>query len=302
MRKALADLIDSSIIFQYNLPNSNKSIDKTVLSINDDSCFEATNFNDFVSIIYNSILEYSFDGYEMENKDLNNLQYRALRTRVRYNHDATDEAKIKYGFYGEVLLYAIIYKIFNIPKLIARGHFYSVAAKSETAGYDGYHLIEKDDKVQLWFGEVKFYQNYKTAINSALKNIENVVADDYLIDNNLIAIFDKFTMNNSYVVNSKLKELVHKWEENPKINLKQELINNDIKLIYPILIVYEKSAASYDRDIELAVEHIKDKFSSLTFNNITIDYSLFFIFLPIEDVKATKEEVKKWIESQKPLI
>lgn len=302
MRQALADLIDNTIVFQYNLPNSAKGIDKTVLSTDDDSCYESADFNDFVSIIYNSILEYSFDEYEIEGKDLNDLQFRALRTRVRYNHDATDEAKIKYGFYGEVLLYAVIYKLFNIPKLIARGHFYQVASKSETAGYDGYHLIEHDDKIQLWFGEVKFYQGYKAAIKSALKNIENVVADDYLIDNNLIAIFDKFTMNNNYEVNSKLKELVDKWEENPRIDLKQELIDNNIKLIYPILIVYEKGATGYDKDIELAVEHIKDKFSSLTFNNITIDYSLFFIFLPIDQVKATKEEVKTWIESQKPLI
>ncbi len=302
MRQALADLIDSTIVFQYELPNSAKGISKTVISTDNDSCYDSTNFNDFVSIIYNSILEYSFDEFEIDGKDLNDLQYRALRTRIRYNHDATQESKIKYGFYGEVLLYAVIYKLFNIPKLIARGHFYQVASKSETAGYDGYHLIEQDEKLQLWFGEVKFYQGYKGAINSALKNIENVVADDYLIDNNLIAIFDKFTANSNYDINSKLRELVDKWEDNPRIDLKQELIDNDIKLVYPILIVYEKGEDGYDNDIKSAVEHINDKFSSLTFNNITISYSLFFIFLPIEQVKATKEEVIKWIESQQPLI
>ena len=302
MRQALADLIDSTIVLQYELPNGAIPINKTILSTDNDSCYDSTSFNDFVSIIYNSILEYSFDEFEMDGKDFNDLQYRALRTRIRYNHGATQESKIKYGFYGEVLLYAVIYKLFNIPKLIARGHFYSVASKSETAGYDGYHLIEYDDKLQLWFGEVKFYQDYKAAINSALKNIENVVADDYLIDNNLIAIFDKFTMNNTYTVNSKLQKLVDKWSDDPKIDLKHELINNDIKLVYPILIVYEKGKNGYDDDIKSAVEHIKDKFNSLTFNNITISYSLFFIFLPIEQVKATKEEVIAWIESQQPLI
>ncbi len=53
MRKTLADLIDNTIVFQYKLPNCAKGIDKTILSTNEDSCYASTDFDDFVSIIYN---------------------------------------------------------------------------------------------------------------------------------------------------------------------------------------------------------------------------------------------------------
>lgn len=302
MRQVLIDLIQNTIVLEYQLPCHTRIIKKSLISTHNDGCYSSNNFNNFVKIIYNSILDYSFEEFEMSGKDLNDLQYKALRTRIRYNHESSDAAKISYGFYGEVLLYAVIYKIFNIPTLISRGHFYSVAAKSETAGYDGYHLIEHNEQLELWFGEVKFYVDCKAAINKALKNIDNVVADDYLINNNLIAIFDKVSINNSFNVNSKLHKIIQKWEDNPRLNLLKELVDNKIKLVYPILIIYEKSLKGYDEDIKKAIKHIEDKFSSLKFNGITIDYSLFFVFLPIEEVKKTKEEVIKWIKLEEPLI
>jgi len=50
------------------------------------------------------------------------------------------------------------------------------------------------------------------------------------------------------------------------------------------------------------VEHIKDKYSHISFDDISIDFSIFFIFLPINDVKSTKETIIKWIDTKEPLM
>jgi hypothetical protein len=53
--------------------------------------------------------------------------------------------------------------------------------------------------------------------------------------------------------------------------------------------------------IKEAIDYIKGKEVSKTFN-ITVDFSIFFIFLPIKEVKEVKQEVIKCIELKKPLI
>ncbi|HFK5574053.1 TPA: hypothetical protein ACG0AX_002405, partial [Elizabethkingia anophelis] len=108
MRKTLLDLIENTIIHQYDLPNSTAGISKTIFSIDDDKCFKTTNNNDFSEIIYNSIIEYSFNEFEIDGKDYDKLHYIALQTKLKYNPTADLKTKIKYGFLGEVILFSVL--------------------------------------------------------------------------------------------------------------------------------------------------------------------------------------------------
>ena len=65
MREALSQLIENTIIYEYSLPNLEKGIEKVHLSTKDDDCFSATNQESLVSIIYNSILDYSFQEFDL---------------------------------------------------------------------------------------------------------------------------------------------------------------------------------------------------------------------------------------------
>ena len=55
--------------------------------------------------------------------------------------------------------------------------------------------------------------------------------------------------------------------------------------------------------IKKCIDHIASEYTRL---NIVIpasfDYRLFFIFLPLSEVKQIKENVIKWIDSHEPLI
>lgn len=298
MRNELLQLISKTIIFQYDLPHNEKGIKKTIYSTENDKCYMSENMDDIVNIIYNSILEYSFNEFDINGKDYDNLQTVALKTKLKYNESQPEEVKTKYGFFGEVLLYAILYVHFKSKPLLSRGYFYDPLENSEIKGYDSYHLIENNREVELWFGETKFHKNHTSGINDALKNIEKAISDDYL-SKNILAITNQ--KNNFSIKGSKVEAIRIEWENHPSINIIDEVKKHKIKLIYPILLVYETDCEDYDSAIRKVPEYIEKNHSSKKFN-LSINYSIFFILLPLKDEIKIKREVIKWIESKKPLM
>ncbi|MET0943993.1 MAG: DUF1837 domain-containing protein [Flavobacterium sp.] len=298
MRQSLLDLIEKTIVYQYDLPNPTVGISKTIISIDNDQCFKSIDKNDFAEIIYNSILEYSFNEFEIIDKDYNKLHYIALQNRLKFNPDLDLDQKIKYGFLGEVILFSVLYVLFKSQPLIARGYFYSPLEKSETKGYDSYHLIENNKQTELWFGEVKFHKNFKTGIDSIFKNIDKAISDEYL-KTNVFAISNQ--INNLHYKGSKIETVIKDWEENPYLNIIDELIQHKMKLVYPVMLLYEEDNLGYDESIKNIPKYIQEKYAANTFN-ISVDYSIFFILVPMKDVKKIKQEVIKWIELRKPLM
>lgn len=300
MREALWQLIENTIIFEYSLPNTEKDIERVHLSTKDDDCYSVSEKESLVSIIYNSILDYSFEEFDLTEQSYKLLLTKALQTKFKFNNEATHQAKLRYGFYGEVLLHTLLHKIYGTKCLICRGYFYNPLNNSETTGYDAYHIIEniEEQKVELWFGEVKFYINPETAIKKIMTNINKALSDTYL-KKNIIAMQDhKDKITND---KSKIKNIIDKWDENPEISIAEELKNNDMCLVYPIFIIFDMNNKTYDECIKNTVSYIKDNYKSIT-PNLIVDYKLFFIFMPIQNVKEVKEEVLKWIEEKKPVL
>lgn len=298
MRQSLLDLIEKTIVYQYDLPNSTIGISKTIVSIDNDQCFKSINPTDFSEIIYNSILEYSFNEFEIENKDYDKLHFIALQNRLKYNPDATLTKKIGYGFLGEVILFAVLYVLFKSQPLIARGYFYNPLENSETKGYDSYHLIENGNQTELWFGEVKFHKNYKTGIKSIFTNIDKAISDKYL-DTNVFSISNQ--VNNLNIKGSKIEQVLDDWADNPKLTIINELKQHNMKLVYPVMLLYEEDELGFDDSIKNIPQYIMDNYDARTFD-ISVDYSIFFILVPMKDVKLIKQDVIKWIELKKPLM
>ncbi len=303
MKNELIQLIKNTIIFEYHLPHSEKGIDKTVLSTIKDYCYSNNSDEKLARIIHNSIIDYSFDSFEM-NKDESVLFNRALASRIRYNDEDDDETKLNYGFFGEVLLNSILHVIYKTDSLISKGHF-TIVGNGESKGYDSYHLIQNKGNIHLWFGEVKFRANSSSCLKSALDNLSTkILTDDYLSNNNLIPIFDEMNKNTEYdkkFEGSKILEYKNKWINEGIVDI-DWLIKEKVKLIYPILISFNKSNRGYDQSIKNAVDYIKKGYSKLSFGNLSIDSTIFFIFLPVTDVKTIKEKVLEWIDLKEPLI
>lgn len=298
MRRSLHELIQKTILFKYYLPEDTIGISKTLHTTDKDSCYTIDNKNNLIEIIYNSIIEYSFNEFDITNKDLDALHTIALQTKLKYNLDADLETKVKYGFFGEVILYSVLVSFFNATPLIARGIFYNPLEKSETKGYDSYHLIENNGNIELWFGEAKFHADYKSGLNSVFGNIEKALSDDYL-KANILAFYNH--KNNFNIQGSQLDYILNTWEDNPTINLIDEINRYSMKLVYPILILFEEGKVDFDTTIKEVIEFIKDKHPELMCS-LSIEYSLFFIFIPVKEVNDIKKTVIGWIESRVPLM
>ncbi len=301
MRESLKQLITNTILFKYNLPNQNLSIDKSILSNEEDFCYSIQNNEELAKIIYNSVIEYAFREFEIKESDLDIIHRRVLKNKIKFNLEASDEQKLKYGFYGEIILYCILLIHFKSPPAIARGHFYNILENSETKGYDSYHLIEKDGCLELWFGEVKFYQCYKAAItgkNGAVSNLKKAISDDYL-NKNLIAISE----NDHYLAEEgkNLKPVLDYLKNNPEVKILELAQKHNLKLIYPILILFDATEESYDETIKQTILHIEKECKDEKFD-LSIERSLFFILIPVNNAKNIKSQVIKWISEKEPLM
>lgn len=303
MKNELTELIHNTVILQCSLPCSKRKFERSGLSNKDDSCFEVLDSGNLSKIIYNNIINYAYDTFEMLYEE-EVLLKRALYSRIRYSHSATDAAKLSYGFYGEVLLHALLYVIYKVPPLISKGHFF-ITGNGESKGYDAYHLVQAGDQVHLWFGEAKFREQSASCIKDALENLESkILTDQYFIDNNFIPMFDEMSKNTSYdplLQSSRLLEIKNKWIEKGEIKI-EDFKNEQIGIVYPILIAFNQSAAGYDKSIANCLDYIKKNYSSLKFSKLSLPYTIFFIFIPIKDVKSIKNTVIQWIESKAQLM
>lgn len=299
MRESLKNLIEETIIFQYSLPCEEPEICKTHHTHEEDHCFTASDSDSIVPIIYNGIIDYSFNETDIDLSRLDSLHVRALKSKLRYNEEAEHTSKIKYGFFGEILLYLILNAIYGADTLISRGYFYNPLEKSETKGYDTYQLIERDEngKVELWFGEVKFYEDYKEALRKIFANIKKSLSDNYF-SQNIIAMSDRGEFNKAGTL---LEKIVHLWEVNPLITIAEEVKKHEISFIYPILVAFDSKKKPYDEIIKEVVDYINSAHPRMEFE-ITIPYKLFFVFLPVTNVGKIKKDVIEWIESKRPLI
>lgn len=301
MREALRNAIHGAILLECKLPHQASGLDKSCISSQSDVCFSNSSPQEIAKIIYNGIVEFAVNEYEIDYTALEREQRKAIISRIHYNPGASDDAKLKYGFYGEVLLDLILRVFLRTSVLAARGYFYSPIENSEVKGFDAFHLMERNGDIDLWFGEAKFYLQYRNAITLVLEKLGTSLSDGYL-NRNLLAIIGEKSHLSTH--NPKLDKLLEDWEENPDINLAQEVQARGIRLIYPIFIAYQKTSSDkYHQSIKKCIDHIASECARL---NIAIpasfDYRIFFIFLPLSEVKQIKESVIRWIDSREPLI
>ena len=295
MRDSLNELLKNTIIFQYTLPTS--KIKKTDLSTRDDSCYSATTDADLSKLIYNGISEYALGEKHVDLDRLQVFQRKAIKSRLRFNETASDETKLKYGFYGEVVLDLLLQYVFQSNVLLAKGYFYSPLEGSEPKGYDSYQFLYSEEGLSLILGEVKFYQSYKEAIKKILDNLEKAASIDYFNKNVTALINEK---GNFETCPAEITSIIEGWENDPDINLHDEVIEHQIKLYYPMLVLFDRLEGTYDDSIEEIVGFIDNELKARSMK-IEMDIDLLFMFLPVNCGKAVKGEVIKWISQNNPV-
>jgi hypothetical protein len=102
---------------------------------------------------------------------------RSLRRAARSIY-ATEKYS-KRGEFGELILHSIIRDAFNSVPAISKIYFKD--GPNETVkGFDAVHVVEIDDELELWLGEVKFYESLSRAIRDVTDELHEHLRADYL--------------------------------------------------------------------------------------------------------------------------
>lgn len=298
MRQALKDLLGKVVGFSFSLPKDGV-IPKVIISNKPDECYcELQTDVDLAKVIYNGIVEYSFDNLGPYLDKLSDAQIIALKTKLKYSESASQDVRLKYGFFGEVLLFLFLQYFHNADTVISRGWFYQPTAKSEVTGYDTYQIVDHNNgAIDLWFGEVKFYQSYKDAIKKILDKVSVSLSDDYL-ESNILTISQHLKEVNP---RSKIDTIIQAWQENPSIVIKDELLKYNMTLVYPMLVLFDDGNKAYDDVIKEVVEFINSEYPSISYS-IAVPTKLFFMLLPVNSAKSIKTQVLSWIDTKEALI
>lgn len=298
MRPQLENLLSRTVGLMYTLPLANNSIPQIAVSTQNDECFHVLSSDqDLAKVIYNGIVEYSFDNLESYLDRLSDAQIIALKTKLKYNTAAEEDIRLKYGFYGEVLLFLFLQYYHNANTVISRGWFYQPTANAEVTGYDTYQMVERNGAVELWFGEVKFYQSYTEAVKKILKKVGTSLSDDYL-EANILDISQHVKKVNP---RSQIDRIINAWLDNPSIIIKDELIRYNMTLVYPMMVIFDDKDQTYDDIIKEVVEYINREFPAIVYN-VAIPTKLFFMLLPVKSAKTIKTQVLSWIDTKEALI
>src|SRR5690606_34993601 len=86
----------------------------------------------------------------------------------------------KTGEGGEILLYILIQEFLKIPQLISKMSLKTSGAL-HYQGADGIHVKydEKNDLLNLYWGEAKMYKNFNDAVKECILGIKNFLLELY---------------------------------------------------------------------------------------------------------------------------
>lgn len=91
----------------------------------------------------------------------------------------TTEKYQKRGEFGELLLHALIREVFNSQPAISKLYF-KTSTNETVKGFDAVHVVENGEDLELWLGEVKFYEDVQQAIYAVVPELQAHTDGDWL--------------------------------------------------------------------------------------------------------------------------
>ncbi|MGL4603828.1 MAG: HamA C-terminal domain-containing protein [Iodobacter sp.] len=196
----------------------------------------------------------------------------------------------KYGLrgeFGEILLHIAIRQVYKTIPAVSK-IYYKTALNETVKGFDAVHVVKKDDGLELWIGETKFYKNVTSAIYDVAKEIVEHLETDYL-KSEFMLIKNKIDPD---------------W---PEAELLNELLNGNTSLdkvfqrvCIPILLTYESSVvkitnksddvyvSSIRKEINECYKKMREKLNDEYKGRFKEDLpiTVHVILIPLKDKKA----------------
>ncbi|MFH6877526.1 HamA C-terminal domain-containing protein [Corynebacterium amycolatum] len=140
------------------------------------------------------------------------------------------------GEFGELLLHAAVKDFFDAQPAISKIHFKD-SPNDTVKGFDCVHIVECEDKVELWLGEVKFYKRLAKAIADVTFELTAHLNKGFL-DREFIAITNKLDPN--WPLATAVSDLL---DHNRSLD---EIIDH---LVVPVMLTYDSAAVGEHRKV-----------------------------------------------------
>lgn len=194
------------------------------------------------------------------------------------------------GEFGELLLHAIIREMYDTIPAISK-IYYKDGPNETVKGFDAVHVIVTDKALELWLGEVKFYDNISNAISDVIEELNQHIKTRY-VRNEFIAITNK--IDTKWPHANILKTLLH-----PNTSLDDVFSNTCI----PVLLTYDSTIlAKYNNKCDEYVQEISEEFQrfhkkfcdKLGEFPLTIHLFLFPLNTKAELINSLESKLKIW--------
>lgn len=139
------------------------------------------------------------------------------------------------GEFGELILHAAIRQIYGSLPAISK-IFYKTSRNDTVKGFDAVHVVVKDDGLESWLGEAKFYDDVHRAIRDVSEELRVHTERDYLRDEFLL-IAGKIDENWPHA--KALKKLI-----SPNTSLDQIFT----RVCIPVLLTYDSDCVAAHKE------------------------------------------------------
>jgi hypothetical protein len=197
----------------------------------------------------------------------------------------------KRGEFGELLLHIALRQIYQSIPAISK-IFYKDSVNNTVKGFDAVHVVEHNNKLELWLGEVKFYDNANRAIYDVIKELVEHTKVDYLRN--------EFTL-----ITNKLDKSAAQYELLSKL-LDQNTSLDEVfdAACIPVLITYDsptvkahtKTDNAYKTAIHKEAVEILANFNKKS-SNITLPIRLHIFMVPLHSKSAFISKIDKHLKA-----
>jgi hypothetical protein len=149
----------------------------------------------------------------------------------------------KRGEFGELLLHAIVRDLYGSQPAISKIYFKD-SANDTVKGFDAVHVVEIDEELELWLGEVKFYSDLDRAIRDVTNELIEHLAAGYL-RGEFVAITNK--LDPDWVHSERVSRLLHQ-------NTSLDEIFDSVTI--PVLLTYDSGAVQSNSRV--SIEYIEE--------------------------------------------
>lgn len=240
-----------------------------------------------VNHLFNYLPEFALTSSEFQ--ELNGENIIPKLRQAAGNVYQTDKFRNR-GEFGELLLHAIIRETHNTIPAISK-LYYKDGPNDTVKGFDAVHVIEKGDVLELWLGEVKFYQEINSAIRDVIAELQEHVKVRY-VKNEFIAISNK--IDKAWKHSEKLKTLL---DPNTSLDDVFNLTCIPVLLTYDssVLSKYNQKSKEYLAEIEIELLKFHKKFCD-DLGTFPLTIHLFLVPLNTKDelIKKLEEKLKIW--------